>query len=101
MVSGTAESFWFAINAELIIYGATEPDAKVTVDGKPIKLRTDGTFSFHYAFPDGEHRLPVVAVSKSGDDKRGVELKFKRDSAAKGNVGKVKQARHLKSPAAA
>ncbi len=95
------KGFWFAVNAELIIYGATEPDATVTIDGKPIKLRSDGTFSFHYAFPDGEYRLPVVAVSRAGDDKRGVELTFQRKSATSGDVGKVKQAPHLKSPAAA
>ena len=52
------KGFWFAVNAELIIYGATEPTAKVTVDGKPVKLRSDGTFSFQYSFPDGQYKLP-------------------------------------------
>jgi len=95
------KGFWFAVNAELIIYGATEPNAKVTVDGKPIRLRSDGTFSFHYAFPDGEYRLPVVAASAAGDDTRAVELTFERKSKAKGHVGKVRQPAQLKSPAAA
>jgi hypothetical protein len=95
------KGFWFAVNAELIIYGATDPDAKVTVDGKPIKLRNDGTFSFHYSFPDGQYKLPVVAVSKAGDDKREVQLTFERQSRAKGEVGTVKQPANLKSPAAA
>jgi len=95
------QGFWFAVNAELIIYGATEPDAKVTIDGKPIKLRTDGTFSFHYSFLDGQYKLPVVAVSAAGDDKREVQLTFERQSRTKGDVGKVKQPAHLKSPAAA
>ena len=95
------KGFWFAVNAELIIYGATEPDAKVTIDGKPVKLRSDGTFSFHYAFPDGEYKLPVVAVSKAGDDKREVQLNFERQSRTKGEVGTVKQPSHLRSPATA
>ncbi len=95
------KGFWFVVNAELIIYGATEPDAKITVDGKPVKLRNDGTFSFHYSFPDGQYKLPVVAVSKVGDDKREVQLTFERQSRAKGEVGSVKQPAHLKSPAAA
>ncbi len=95
------KGFWFAVNAELIIYGATEPDAKVTVDGKPVKLRSDGTFSFQYSFPDGQYKLPVVAVSKAGDDKREMQLIFERQSRAKGEVGAVKQPAHLKSPAAA
>jgi hypothetical protein len=95
------KGFWFAVNAELIIYGATEPTAKVTIDGKPIKLRSDGTFSFHHSFPDGQYKLPVVAVSAAGDDKRDVQLTFERQSRAKGEVGKVKQPARLKSPAAA
>ncbi|MGA2138126.1 MAG: DUF4912 domain-containing protein [Verrucomicrobiia bacterium] len=95
------KGFWFAVNAELIIYGATEPTAKVTIDGKPIKLRSDGTFSFHHSFPDGQYKLPVVAVSAAGDDKRDVQLTFERQSRATGEVGKVKQPARLKSPAAA
>jgi len=95
------KGFWFAVNAELIIYGATEPTAKVTVDGKPIPLRKDGTFSFHFSFPDGQYKLPVVAVSAAGDDKREVQLTFERQSHEKGRVGKVKQPAHLKSPAVA
>ncbi len=93
--------FWFAVNAELIIYGATESDAKVTVDGKPVKVRSDGTFSFHFTFPDGQFRLPVVAVSAKGDDQRAVALQFERKTQTRGDVGKVKQPGHLKAPAAA
>ena len=93
--------FWFAVNAELIIYGATEPDAKVTIDGQSVKLRTDGTFSFHYTFPDGQFQLPVVAVSAKGGDRRTAELRFERKTTTAGDVGKVKQPGHLKSPAAA
>jgi uncharacterized protein len=95
------QGFWFAINSELIIYGATEPTAKVTIDGKPVKLRSDGTFSFHFSFPDGQFRLPVVAVSSAQNDKRAVELSFERQTKTKGEVGKVKQPAQLKSPAAA
>jgi uncharacterized protein len=95
------KGFWFAVNAELVIYGATEPDAKVTVDGKPIKLRTDGTFSFHYTFPDGQYQLPVVAVSAKSGERRAAELHFERQTTTAGDVGKVKQPGHLKSPAAA
>ncbi len=95
------KGFWFAVNAELIIYGATEPTAKVTIDGKPVKLRSDGTFSFQYSFPDGQHKLPVVAISAAGDDQREVQLTFERQSRTKGEVGKVKQPAHLKAPAAA
>ena len=99
--SGTpADGFWFAVNAELIIYGATEPDAQVTVDGQPLALRPDGTFSFHYAFPDGTYKLPVVAVSRKGGDSRAVELRFERQTQTHGVVGPVGPPAHLQPPPA-
>ena len=55
--------FWLVVNTELIVYGATEPDAKVTVQNRPIKLRPDGTFSLRFALPDGKQVIPVQATS--------------------------------------
>ena len=53
------KGFWFNVNAELIIYGATEPDAKVTLAGHEIKLRPDGSFSYRFSLPDGKYDLPL------------------------------------------
>ena len=55
--------FWMVVNTELIVYGATEPDAKVTVQGKPIQLRPDGTFSLRFALPDGKQVIPCEGTS--------------------------------------
>lgn len=55
--------FWMAVNTELIVYGATEPDAKVTAQGRPIALRKDGTFSLRFALPDGKQVIPVQGTS--------------------------------------
>ena len=55
--------FWFWVNTELIVYGGTEPDAKVTVQGKEIPLRPDGTFSLRFALPDGKQVIPCKAVA--------------------------------------
>ncbi|MCL6589130.1 MAG: DUF4912 domain-containing protein [Firmicutes bacterium] len=60
--------FWFVLNTELIVYGATEPDAQVIVQGEPIKLRPDGTFTLRYALPDGNQVIPVTARSRDGID---------------------------------
>jgi hypothetical protein len=81
------KGFWFNVNAELIIYGATEPDAKVTIGGRPIKLRQDGTFSFRFILPDGQYDLPAVATSADGDDSRSAALKFSRHTDYSGEVG--------------
>ena len=94
----SAKGFWFNVNAELIIYGATEPDAKVTLGGHEIKLRADGTFSFRFSLPDGKYDLPAVAVSADGTDGRAAELKFSRSTEYLGDVGATPQDPALKPP---
>jgi hypothetical protein len=93
-----SKGFWFNVNAELIIYGATEPGAKVTLGGHEIKLRSDGTFSYRFALPDGKYDLPAVAVSASGDDARAADLKFIRETQYLGDVGATPQDPALKPP---
>lgn len=95
-----AKGFWFAVNAEVVIYGATEPDAKVTIGGQHVPLRPDGTFSFHYLFPDGEYHLPIVAVSRTGDERRAVELTLERATRTEGEVGAVRPPPNLTPPSA-
>ncbi len=56
-------SFWMKVDCELIVYGATQPDAKVTVQGQPINLRPDGTFTLRYYLPDSKQVIPVKAIS--------------------------------------
>jgi hypothetical protein len=63
-------TFWLVVDAELIVYGATESDAHVTVQGRPISLRKDGTFTLRFALPDGRQEIPVVAKSAKIDETR-------------------------------
>ena len=93
-----SKDFWFNVNAELIIYGATEPDAKVTLGGHEIKLRSDGSFSYRFALPDGKYDLPAVAVSADGTDARAADLKFSRETQYLGDVGMHPQDPALKTP---
>jgi uncharacterized protein len=62
--------FSMVVDCELILYGATEADARVTVQGKPITLRQDGTFSLRFALPDGKQVIPVKAVSGDNIEER-------------------------------
>jgi hypothetical protein len=98
--AGQPKGFWFNVNAELIIYGATEPGARVTLGGHEIKLRADGSFSYRFALPDGKYDLPAVAVSADGDDARAAELKFSRETEYLGDVGVHPQDPALKPPLA-
>ncbi|MBN1419097.1 MAG: DUF4912 domain-containing protein [Planctomycetes bacterium] len=65
-----ARGFWFVLDAELIVYGATEPDATVEVQGQPVRLRPDGTFTLRFALPDGTQTIDAVATSADGKERR-------------------------------
>jgi hypothetical protein len=75
---------WVA--TELILYGATEPDARLTVKGKEVKLRSDGTFSMRFALPDGAIDLPVTAISADEAEEHTIETKVNRKSKQKNPV---------------
>lgn len=62
-------SFWAELYTELIVHGATEPSAKVTVGGVPVKLTPDGKFSIRFILNEGNHSVPFVAISKDDIDK--------------------------------
>ena len=83
--------FFMHVNAEVIFYGGTHPDAKVTVGGREIPLRPDGSFHFHFVFPDGEFEIPVVATSPDGKETRSAVLRFERATAREGDVGSTAQ----------
>lgn len=70
--------FWLIADAELIVYGATEPDATVTIGGRPIQLNPDGTFRFQMSFQDGMIHFPIMAVAADGEQTRSVHLEFSR-----------------------
>ena len=92
-----ARSFWFNINAELIIYGATDPAARVTIGGRPIRLRPDGSFSYRFALPDGKYDLDVAATAP-WDESRQARLKFRRQTEFLGEVHAHPQDAALKKP---
>jgi len=72
--------FWLHVDAELIIYGATEADANVTVQDKPIQLRPDGTFTLRFALPDGQQTIGVTATSADGKEERTITPEVTRQT---------------------
>ena len=86
--SGPVErGFFMHVNAEVIFYGGTDPRAKVTVAGQPIQLQPDGTFRYHFKFPDNDFEIPIVAVSPDGKETRSAVLYFRRNTTRQGDVG--------------
>jgi hypothetical protein len=79
------------VNAEVIFYGGAHPQAKVTIDGKPVVIGPDGTFRHHFVFPDGNYEILIVAVSPDGVETRSATLKFERSTSRAGDVGHTAQ----------
>ena len=79
------------VNAEVIFYGGTHPQAKVTIDGKPVALSSDGSFRYHFVFPDGNYEIPITATSPDGIETRSATLRFERSTARTGDVGHTAQ----------
>jgi len=72
--------FWLLVDCELIVYGATEPNAKVSVSGREVALRPDGTFTLRFALPDGRQVMPVKAVSSDKMEERTITPVVSRET---------------------
>jgi uncharacterized protein len=72
--------FWLVANCELIVYGATEPTATVTVQGRKIDLRDDGTFSLRFSLPDGRQIIPIEAIRDDGVERRKITPRVERNT---------------------
>ncbi len=87
--------FFMHVNAEVIFYGGTDPNATVWIDGKEIKLNPDGTFRYHFKLPDGEFAIPIVAQSPDKVEQRSATLSFVRGTAKVGKVDDTAQPAEL------
>ena len=90
--------FFMHVNAEVIFYGGTHPQAKVTIAGNPVQLQPDGTFRYHFKFPDNDFEIPIVAVSPDGQETRSAVLSFRRATQRYGDVGATSQPAYLTEP---
>jgi hypothetical protein len=91
-------AFFMHVNAEVIFYGGTDPQAKVTIAGRPVQLQPDGSFRYHFKFPDNDFEIPIVAVSPDGVETRSAVLFLRRDTTRHGDVGATAQPEYLGTP---
>ncbi len=64
------KGFWFLLDCEVVVYGAAAPGATVTIQGKPVAVRPDGSFTARFALPDGKLILDASAVSADNTEIR-------------------------------
>ena len=72
--------FPFQVDAELVVYGMTAPNANVTLKGEPVRIQPDGTFTVRFSLPNRRQVLPVVASSGDGVEQRTIVLAVERNT---------------------
>ncbi|WP_414564105.1 MULTISPECIES: DUF4912 domain-containing protein [unclassified Anabaena] len=71
--------FWFVADAELIIHGATEPGATVTIGGNPITLKSDGTFHLRIPFSEDLIDYMMTAIAANGQQSQTIHKQFSQE----------------------
>jgi hypothetical protein len=75
-----AHNFRFEVDAEMIVYGVTNPDTHVSLRGEPVKIRPDGTFTVRMSLPNQRQVIPVVASAANGAEQRTIVLAVERNT---------------------
>jgi hypothetical protein len=70
----------FSIDAEMIVYGMTDPTAFVTMGGEPVTLTADGSFTARVPLPDKRQVIPMVASSRDGVEEQTIVLAVERNT---------------------
>ena len=73
-------SFWLVADAELIVYGATDPSATLTIGDEKVPLASDGTFRLQVPFRDGMQNYEIKATDSTGHQNRSITMRFDRDT---------------------
>ena len=68
------------VDAEMLVYGVTQPGMQVTLQGEPVKVQSDGTFRVRVDLPNKRQVLPIVASSPEGVERQTVVIAVERNT---------------------
>lgn len=68
------------LQAELVVYGTTQPRAQLTMQGDHVTLREDGSFMVRMSLQEGRQLIPAVVISADGMEQRTVVLSVDRNT---------------------
>ena len=68
------------MDAELIVFGNSEPTSSVVIKGEPVKLGRDGSFTVRMDLPDRRMVLPCVSTTADGRRQRTVVVAIERNT---------------------
>ena len=80
--------FQLDVDAEMVVYGVTQPGAYVTMQGEPVKVHADGTFRVRVELPNRRQVLPIVASTADGASQQIVVMAVERNTKVMGPTGR-------------
>jgi len=80
--------FELEVDAEMVVYGVTQPNAYVTLQGEPVKVHPDGTFRVRVEMPNRRQVLPIVASTADGASRQTVVMAVERNTKSMGPAGR-------------
>jgi hypothetical protein len=84
-------AFELDVDAEMVVYGVTQPGAYVTLQGEPVKVHADGTFRVRVEMPNRRRVLPIVASTADGAARQTVVMAVERNTKSMGPAGREQQ----------
>ncbi|MFM8636078.1 MAG: DUF4912 domain-containing protein [Planctomycetia bacterium] len=75
------------VDAEMLVYGVTQPGMCITLQGEPVKVQADGTFRVRVDMPNKRQVLPIVASSPEGVERQTVVIAVERNTKTMEPVG--------------
>jgi len=86
-----AAPFELEVDAEMVVYGVTQPGAYVTLQGEPVRVHADGTFRVRVEMPNRRQVLPIVASTADGGSRQTVVMAVERNTKSMGPAGRDQQ----------
>ena len=83
--------FELEVDAEMVVYGVTQPGAYVTLQGEPVKVHPDGTFRVRVEMPNRRQVLPIIASTADGGARQTVVMAVERNTKSMGPAGREQQ----------
>jgi hypothetical protein len=81
-------AFELEVDAEMVVYGVTQPGAYLTLQGEPVKVHADGTFRVRVDMPNRRQVLPIVASTADGASRQTVVMAVERNTKSMGPAGR-------------
>jgi uncharacterized protein len=75
------------VDAEMVVYGVTQPGMLVTLQGEPVTVQPDGTFRVRVDLPNRRQVLPIVTSTPEGVERQTVVLAVERNTKTMEAIG--------------